>query len=272
MPLTPFQGNVVEVLRPFRDPHSYVAGGVALNQNMLRLSDDLDIFRDIPDGLPNQVEPEIAALRDARFRVEITTSNDWMVEAIVRAYGTETRVQWLSDEESTYRFYPAIEDAELGFRIHQADAAVNKALCASRREQARDAVDIALIAKNYAPLGPLIWAAAGKKEVKIAPIQIARDMRDRIFGFSDAHIETVRTLAGETMTRDEMRDIVRPAIEAAIDYVENTAPEQHFGCLFVDNNQNPIEADEAALKSAKATAMPIKKFPPEVTIGASSGR
>ena len=41
MPLTDIQRDVVVVLKQFRTPHTYVAGGAVLNHNWLRLSDDL---------------------------------------------------------------------------------------------------------------------------------------------------------------------------------------------------------------------------------------
>jgi len=163
MPLTPLQRMVIAALRPFRTEHDYVAGGAALNQGWLRLSDDMDIFHDHRNRLPAGAAREVRALREAGFAVEITTEDRWMVEAIVRRYGFETRVQWLDDPETSRRFFPAIEDDDLGFRMHQADVAVNKVLCASRREQVRDAVDLLTIARRYCALGALAWAAAAQR-------------------------------------------------------------------------------------------------------------
>ena len=60
------------------------------------------------------------------------------------------------------RFFPAQNDPEFGFRLHEADLAVNKVLCAARRNSAaRDAVDLVNIVDRYAPLGPLVWAVSG---------------------------------------------------------------------------------------------------------------
>ena len=39
-------------------------------------------------------------LRQAGFSVDVTTRDEWMVEAIVKQYGEETRVQWIDDSES----------------------------------------------------------------------------------------------------------------------------------------------------------------------------
>jgi hypothetical protein len=141
MPLTSLQRLVVETLRLFRSSSNYVGGGAALNQRWPRLSDDMDIFVDQRKHLPQGPYAELEALRQAGFSIDVTTRDEWMVEAIVKQYGEETRVQWIDDSESSRRFFPAVDDQELGFRLHQADAAVNEALCAARRERApRDAV------------------------------------------------------------------------------------------------------------------------------------
>jgi hypothetical protein len=198
VPLTKIQRLVVPILRPFRSAQDYVGGGTALNQRWQRLSDDMDIFRDSPNRFPNSIEPELQALRDNGFAVEITTHNDWMVEAILRQYGFETRVQWLNDPETCRRFFPAIIDDELGFRLHQADVAVNKLLCASRRRSAaRDAVDLVNIVRHFCPLGPLVWAATGKSP-GLSPAQIIRSTREIAFGYADAEIRAVRMEGGRS--------------------------------------------------------------------------
>lgn len=158
MPLTPLQRLVVGTLRPFRSSNSYVGGGAALNQRWPRLSDDMDIFVDQRRHLPRGPHAELEALRQAGFSIDVTTRDEWMVEAIVKRYGAETRVQWIDDSESSRRFFPAVDDEEFGFRLHQADAAVNKALCAARRERApRDAVDLVSIVRRWTMPGACSW-------------------------------------------------------------------------------------------------------------------
>ena len=63
MPLTEIQREVARVLVPFRSKYSYVAGGVALNQRWRRQSDDLDIYMDQRNQLPERMDPELEALR-----------------------------------------------------------------------------------------------------------------------------------------------------------------------------------------------------------------
>ena len=266
MPLTNIQRKVIEVLRPFRNENNYVAGGAALNQRWPRLSDDMDIFQDQRNQLPDQVGLELQALRDAGLDVEINVETDLIVDVTVREDVFETRVEWSDDFGTCRRFFPAVVDDELGFRLHQADLAVNKVLCASlRREAARDAVDIANIVRRYAPLGPLVWAAMAKEET--SPPEVFRGLRDNIFGYSDEEIRAVRMADDRVLTRDELRETLAPALDAAQKYCDEMAPQDYSGCLFVDDNECPIEADEDAVESGLAVAMPIKDFPLVPIIG-----
>lgn len=267
------QRLVMETLQPFRSELNYVAGGAALNQQWPRLSDDMDIFQDLRAELDTTVSTEIQALRDAGFDVELEVNNPEIIEAIVTGHGAETRVQWFDDPESCFRFFPAVPDDELGFRLHQADNAVSKVFCASRRkEAARDAVDLVLIVQHYAPLGPLVWAAAGKAAAineansstaqEENPIQLIQSIRANSFGYADEEIRTVSMEDGQVMTRDDVRQFLTPAIDAAQEYCEDTAPPDFVGHLFVDQNECPVAAEIDTLDQQKARAIQIQNFTP----------
>lgn len=259
MPLTEFQRVVVGVLRPFRSADNYLAGGAALNRQWPRLSDDMDIFLDRRGRLPGGVDAELEALRGAGYSVEITTRDEWTVEAIVRRFGFETRVQWMDDPETCRRFFPAIEDDELGFRLHQADVAVNKVLCASRRAEPRDAVDLVNIVRLYAPLGPLAWAAAGK-DPTVNPLRILAGIRATAFGLSDEQVRTVRMEDGSALSRDLVREALGPALDDAYAYCEELAPVDRDGHLFVDTDDIPIAATEEGLSSGAARELSLRDF------------
>lgn len=259
MPLTKLQLSALEVLKPFRTENTFIGGGAALNQQWARISDDLDIFDDRRKVLPEQVAPELEKLREAGFSIEIINEDQWMVEAVLRKFGFETKIQWMDEPETSRRFFPAILDAEFGYRLHQADAAVNKVLCASRRNSAaRDAVDLVAIVENYAPLGPMIWALAAK-DVDIAPPQIIRDIRKNVFGYADDEIRTVR-LENEATSRAHVRSVLEPALDQAAAYCDERAPEDYLGQLFVDQTEIPIEADLEILERGEAVALEIKDF------------
>ncbi|MBL4691990.1 MAG: hypothetical protein JKY92_01510 [Magnetovibrio sp.] len=220
----------------------------------------MDIFYDLRNQLPRTVEPELQALRDSDFNVEMIIDNDLVVEAILRKGGDETKVQWFDDAETCKRFFPALEDNEFGFRLHQADVALNKVLCASRRRTSpRDAVDLANITALYAPLGPLVWALTAK-EPNIAPPTTIQNLRSIAFGYSEAEIRAVRMEDGGTMTRGKLRDILGTAFDTAFDYCNDIAPIEYDGCLFVDDNEIPVEADEEAISNKTVTARSIRDF------------
>ncbi|MGQ0581474.1 MAG: hypothetical protein ACT4O6_06030 [Reyranella sp.] len=251
---------MIEKLRPFRSANSYVGGGAALNQRWPRLSDDMDIFIDQRKQLPRGPYAELEVLRQAGFSVDVTTRDEVMVEAIVKQYGEETRIQWIDEPETSKRFFPAANDEELGYRLHQADAAVNKALCAARRERApRDAVDLVSIVRRYAPLGPLVWALVGK-DSNLTPPKAISSIRRIAFGYADEEIRAVRMEEGGTVTREELRRILEPALEAAAAYCDDRAPVDHVGCLFVDAGNRPVEATAITLADGSNRAIKINDF------------
>ena len=260
MPLTAIQQSAVEVLRLHRSERNYVAGGAALNRDWPRLSDDLDIFRDDRDRLAHSVEPELEALRRAGYSVELTNDDDLVVDAVIRKGGQETRIQWFDDEETSRRFFPAQSDLEFGFRLHDADLAVNKVLCAARRNSAaRDAVDLVYIVERYAPLGPLVWAVSGKAP-DMAPPSTLRAIRANAFGYAEEEVGTVRMEDGSRMEWRRLREILDQALKAASDYCERIAPATYPGRLFVDKDGRPVEADEVSIRGGSAVAKAVRVF------------
>ncbi|MDB5489389.1 MAG: hypothetical protein JWQ58_3104 [Reyranella sp.] len=260
MPLTPLQQRVLRTLRGFRSEQTYIGGGAALNQGWPRLSDDMDIFGDDSGSLPAASKPELEALEKAGFTVHVTTHDERMVEAIVREYGFETRVQWINDPETSRRFFPAIHDDDMGFKLHPADTAVNKLLCAARRHSApRDAVDLVSIATRYAPLGPLVWCLAGK-DASLNPRTALTRIRGIVFGYSDEEIRAVRMEGEAAMTRQDVRRVLETALEEAAAYCDDIAPDDYLGCLFVDADDTPVAANETTLSKGIHRAVRTTDF------------
>jgi hypothetical protein len=259
VPLTELQRAVAAVLRDYRSTSNFVGGGAVLNRNTSRISDDLDIYSD-GQTLPQSVDSELEALRAAGYSVEIDVKNDLIVDAVVKSGVTETRIQWMDDPDASKRFFEAIYDDEFGFRLHDADNAVNKVWCAARRsDAARDAADLVTIVSEYAPLGPLVWAVCGKDE-SLTPPRVIQDIRKRAFGYADAQFVTIRTKDADPITRDKVRKVLTSALESAAAYCENLAPSEFIGRLFVDQNYVPVEATLDALEDKAAFAMPLRQF------------
>lgn len=259
MPLTEFQKSVMEVLRPFRNHQTFVGGGAALNAEWPRLSDDLDIFNDVRRSLPDQIEAELQVLRGKGFSVEVDTRDELIVEAIVRQFDRETKIQWLDEPETSMRFFPAVVDEEFGFRLHQTDNAINKVLTAARRQSAaRDAVDLVSIVRGYAPLGPIIWALPAKHE-NLTPPKILQSLRANAFGYADVEIATVRVV-GEPVTRRLVRDVLKPAFDSAAAYCDGPAPIELLGRLLVNADDVPVEAVQQDIDDGRVRALTIRNF------------
>ncbi|MHB1217774.1 MAG: hypothetical protein ACYC1L_06205 [Alphaproteobacteria bacterium] len=252
MTLTDLQRMVLETIARNRDARSYVAGGAALNRDRARISDDLDIFLDAEGDVAPTVERDLTAPRDAGFSVEETVRAAGTVEAIVRRYGFETRIQWM--EETQRRFFPLVGDPRFGVRLHDADLAINKVLCAADRRKPRDMIDLVEIERDYCPLGPLIWAAAAKSG--FGPGRIIEEIRANARGYAPEELATVRMSDGSEIDPDRVRERLRGALSRAEHYVMEEAPDDHLGALFVDDKERPVEADAEMLKRGAARAVP----------------
>jgi hypothetical protein len=179
MVLTALQRRIMKALAANRSPSSYVAGGSVLNCDWPRQSEDIDIFHDTDEEIVDAAHKDID--------VEIYGA----VEATIGELGSETIIQWMS--ESKRRFFPLVRDEEWGFRLAQADLAVNKVLAASSRRKARDHVDLVSIRAKWCALGPLALAAAGKPPFW-SPTKIIEEIRRRGLGIWDEEYRSVRGL------------------------------------------------------------------------------
>ena len=164
MALTPLQRDVCRLLAEGRRRHrdSYVAGGVALSVALRshRLSRDVDLFHDTTEAVARSWDRDRLALESAGFEVTPLRERPGYVEAEI-ARGTDRLVmEWTRD--SAFRFFPLVEDDDLGLALHPFDLATNKVLALVGRLEARDWVDVLACHAHLQPLGYLAWAACGK--------------------------------------------------------------------------------------------------------------
>jgi hypothetical protein len=254
MALSRLQQDILTLIARNRSETSYIAGGVALNRNWIRLSDDIDVFHDTDEEIGASADIDIAALKSAGFRVSIVVNVYGCVEAEVSKDRGSTLIQWMS--ETRTRFFPLVRDAEWGARLHAADLAVNKVLAASSRTKARDFVDLVAIDENYCPLGTIILAAAGKPP-HYSPVRIIDEMRRRGLSITSEELDSVKTLqngVSATMIREKLV----AGLDRAEAYVRR-APAQTVGLLAVDSTGTPFEVsavDQAGVTFRKATAEP----------------
>ncbi len=164
MALTPLQRDVCRLLASLRRSRgeSYVAGGVALGEALrtTRISRDLDLFHDTREAVTASWNEDRRLLEHQGLAVAPLHERPGFVEAQV-SRGTETLViEWAQD--SAFRFFPLVEDDQLGLTLHPFDLATNKVLALVGRVEARDWVDVIACDARLQPLGYLAWAACGK--------------------------------------------------------------------------------------------------------------
>lgn len=254
MVLTRIQKRVMASIAGNRSETSYIAGGLALNMDWPRISDDIDIFHDTDEEIGASAQVDIETLKADGFKVSIDVNVYGCVEASVMREGEQTLVQWMS--ETRTRFFPLIRDEEWGARLHPADLAVNKVIAASTRTKARDYADLLMIERFMCPLGSVIMAAAGKPPY-FSPLRIVDEIRRKALSVSNEDYTAVRGLPSQ-WTPSIIRDGLIRALDAAELYLRE-APADIVGVLCTDAAGMPKAIHDLSTKGIvyrKATAEP----------------
>jgi hypothetical protein len=162
MPITHFQRAVLKLLASNRAPDSYVAGATVINRfdSSPRFSVDLDIFNDPDVSVQACAGIDMSTLRADNYQVNILVEQRGFVRCIAIKDAESVKLEWVSD--TAFRFFPAVADSDFGYRLHDIDAAVNKALALANRTEVRDVIDLLSIHKGSLHLGLCCWAACGK--------------------------------------------------------------------------------------------------------------
>jgi hypothetical protein len=254
MALTELQKRIMRRLSLNRSESSYLAGGVILNLDWPRRSDDIDIFHDTDEEVSVAAKEDVADLEAAGLRVTVDVRAYGFFEATVFDGASATIIQWMG--ETKLRFFPLIKDPQWGLRLSQADLAVNKVLAASSRRKARDFADIVAISEHMCPLGPLTMAAAGKPP-SYSPQKMIEHMRWHAQSIPDDEYLAIKGLPAEWTPQFIRAEITRQT-DMAESYVMR-APVAVIGALAVDEDGIPIEVTGDTIGSAvlrKATAEP----------------
>ena len=104
MALTQIQKEIMASIAGNRSDSSYIAGGLVLNMDWPRMSDDIDIFHDTDEEIGTSADADIAKLEADGFKVSIEINIYGCVEASVVRGRERTLVQWMS--ETRTRFFP----------------------------------------------------------------------------------------------------------------------------------------------------------------------
>ncbi len=158
--LSAIQRDVLRVIAAGRAPDSYVAGAAALNAQRARWSDDIDIFNESAERTEAAFTADCTALRASGFEIVVRRSAKGFYQAEAMRADDKVAIDWAHD--SAFRFFPAIEDPDFGWRLHEIDLALNKCLALAGRTEPRDVWDVVDIVERGHDLGGLAWAAPAK--------------------------------------------------------------------------------------------------------------
>lgn len=243
MPLDNFQKHVARIIAPNRTRLSPVAGGSMIQRHGVRLSGDADIFVKDED-VHALYEADRKSLEAHGLHVEMIRNYDGFIEAFVSSSDDQnmgmTNLQWV--REGLNGFFPAIEDDEVGFRLHFADLAVNKLLACAGRKEPRDFVDLWMIDQNSLPLWRIALAAPGK-DLRWSPESIVERVAANMV-FSRQQFEEEVDLLIELDPGEVMRDLT-----ASVEEARAILPETNrfsYGRLglrggMVVNDRQPVE-------------------------------
>ncbi|UPK33001.1 hypothetical protein IVB18_32870 [Bradyrhizobium sp. 186] len=254
MALSKLQSDILRLLAKNRSESSYLAGGLMLNKDWQRRSDDIDIFHDTDEEVTESAKADLAVLDAAGFKTHRDFIIYGCVDATVSHDSESTIIQWFA--ETRLRFFPLVRDEQWGARLHQADLAINKVLAAAGRSKARDIADLVAIGRDYCPLGPLVLAAAGKPP-NFSPRRTIDEIRRHALSIPAEEFAAVRGLPSE-WSATFIRDEVLRLIDAADQYVMSVPPEL-TGILAVSKSSAPVETTDSNRADAilrKATAEP----------------
>jgi hypothetical protein len=230
MPLDDLQRAVFAAIRGYRSADSHVAGAVALHRTpeSPRFSEDIDIFHDAEILLAGTAAADQRALEAAGFTVEREKSLPTFHRAWVSREGQRMKIEWAFD--SAFRFFPAVPDPVLGYRLHDADLAVNKVLAGAGRVKIRDYLDLIHLDESGLSLGALAWAATGK-DPGMAPLLVLNEVSRNARYYRPEDLGEVRL--ARPVTVQDLKQKWLEMLRRARALVE-VLPEPEVGCLYLD--------------------------------------
>jgi hypothetical protein len=226
-----------------------VAGGVALNLLLTgeRRSRDIDLFHDTAEAVAATVQEDARLLREAGYAVRFVRESPTFAEAVIEHEGDSTLIQWVQD--SAYRFFPLVENEDLGLTLHEFDLATNKALAMAGRLEPRDWIDLMVCHRRVQPLGYLVWAACGK-DPGFGPTALLQEIR-RASRYSQAELDTLDfdgSPPDAAALGAEWHEMLRSA-----EAISEALPEEHAGTCVHRSHGELCDLTADALPEALAS-------------------
>lgn len=247
VPLSNLQSHLLRILAGQRSPNSYVAGGIPLNLDGPRISDDIDIFHDKEDRLAAIAESDASILTESGYELTWLPNRGLSkCSALVSGLGEKTQLEWTADTD--YRFFPAQPDELFGYVLHPVDLATNKASAAASRRVPRDIVDLVTIHKQILPLGAVITAAVGR-----FPGMSPEEMLGEITRHSTFTADEFQALAAiKPIDPKKMQKQIKIMLDDAGKFI-SWLPSDAVGFVFLDGNK-PMQPDPEMLSRYKRHA------------------
>jgi len=248
MPLSRIQAEALRTVAANRSPDSYVAGATVLHraEDSPRFSQDIDLFHDLEESVAKSAEADAAALTAAGYDFEWIMRTPSFHRALISTDAEQMKIEWAQD--SAYRFFPVQEDALCGYRLHEADAAVNKVLALAGRQEVRDFVDVLHLHATYLSLGAMAWAACGK-DPGFTP-EFLLDQTGRHVAYRQTDLD--RLSLREPLDLQELKRKWLQALDDARRLVAALPPAE-LGCLYLDADGIPLTPDPDSPEFPKLT-------------------
>ena len=241
MPLTSIQIQVLKAIAANRSPESYLAGATVLHRgsDTPRFSQDLDLFHDLEESVALCAETDAVTLRAAGYEFRWLLRTPSFYRAVLSDEGQQLKIEWAQD--SAFRFFPVQEDNRCGYRLHHADAALNKLLALAGRQEIRDFVDILHLHDSCLHLGAMAWAACGK-DPGYSP-GFLLDQAGRHVAYTQADVD--RLSLRDPLDVKSLKKRWIKALEEA-QRLADALPPDEVGCLYLDAEQAPVTPDPAS--------------------------
>jgi hypothetical protein len=241
MPISETQAEVLRRIAANRSPESYLAGATVLHRarHSPRFSQAVALFHDAADSVARCAEQDAATLVGAGYGFEWMLRTPSFHRAIVTVGEQPLKIEWAQD--SAFRFFPVQKDAFCGYRLHDADAAINKVLALAGRSEVRDFVDVLHLHETYLTLGTLAWAACGK-DPGFTP-EFLLDQAGRHTAYTPADLDRLHLRVPL-----DLRELKRKWLTAldGARRLTNALPPDEIGCLYLGPRHNPVNPDPAA--------------------------
>lgn len=241
MPISDAQAEVLRAVAANRSPESYLAGATVLlrGADTPRFSQDLDVFHDAAASVARCAEQDAATLTAAGYELSWLLRTPTFHRALLTVRDQTLKIEWAQD--SAFRFFPVVEDERCGYRLHEADAAVNKVLALVGRDEVRDFVDMLHLHRTYLSLGAMAWAACGK-DPGYTP-EFLLDHLGRHAAYAQADVD--RLNLREPLDITVLKRTWLGALSDARRLVVSLPPDE-IGSLYLGPDHKPVTPDPAS--------------------------